>query len=90
MRYELADYECSAIKPMLPLPGQTATWRQLLSWLAPADGVLNVSVFRVGSIAAEQRVARTRGRPINRPDWSPGGRHPMFLNGENEDANLHQ
>ena len=62
---------------------------QLLSWLAPVDGVLNVWVSPVESIAAGQPVTRTKGRPINWQDWSPDGRYIMFLNDENGDENLH-
>lgn len=62
---------------------------QLLSWLAPVDGVLNVWVSPVNSMAAGQPVTRTKGRPINWQDWSPDGRYIMFLNDENGDENLH-
>jgi Tol biopolymer transport system component len=62
---------------------------QLLSWLAPVAGVLNVWVSPVESIAAGQPVTRTKGRPINWQDWSPDGRYIMFLNDENGDENLH-
>jgi dipeptidyl aminopeptidase/acylaminoacyl peptidase len=62
---------------------------QHLSWLAPVDGVLNVWVSPVDSVAAGQPVTRTKGRPINWQDWSPDGRHIMFLNDENGDENLH-
>jgi dipeptidyl aminopeptidase/acylaminoacyl peptidase len=60
-----------------------------ISWLAPADGVLNVWVSPVDSIAAGQPVTRTKGRPITWQDWSPDGRYIMFLNDENGDENLH-
>jgi len=60
-----------------------------ISWLAPVDGVLNVWVSPVDSIAAGQPVTRTKGRPINWQDWSPDGRYIMFLNDENGDENLH-
>jgi dipeptidyl aminopeptidase/acylaminoacyl peptidase len=60
-----------------------------ISWLAPADGVLNVWVSPVDNIAAGQPVTRTKGRPINWQDWSPDGRYIMFLNDENGDENLH-
>ena len=62
---------------------------QLLSWLAPVDGVLNVWVSPVESIAAGQPVTHTKGRPINWQDWTPDGRYIMFLNDENGDENLH-
>ncbi len=62
---------------------------RLISWLAPVDGVLNVWVSPVDSIAAGVPVTRTKGRPINWQDWSPDGRHIMFLNDENGDENLH-
>ena len=62
---------------------------RLISWLAPADGVLNVWVSPVDDVAAGQPVTRTRGRPINWQDWSPDGRYIMFLNDENGDENLH-
>ena len=60
-----------------------------LSWLAPVDGVLNVWVSPADRVAAGQPVTRTRGRPINWQDWSPDGRHVMFLNDGNGDENLH-
>ena len=62
---------------------------QSLSWLAPADGVLNIWVSPADNIAAGQPVTRTKGRPINWQDWSPDGRFIMFLNDENGDENLH-
>jgi WD40-like Beta Propeller Repeat len=62
---------------------------RLISWLASADGVLNVWVSPVDNIAAGQPVTRTRGRPINWQAWSPDGRHIMFLNDLNGDENLH-
>jgi acylaminoacyl-peptidase len=62
---------------------------RLLSWLAPADGVLNIWVSPVDNVAAGQPVTRTKGRPINWQDWSPDGRYIMFLNDENGDENLH-
>ena len=62
---------------------------QSLSWLAPADGFLNVWVSPADNIAAGQPVTRTKGRPINWQDWSPDGRFIMFLNDENGDENLH-
>ena len=62
---------------------------RFISWLAPADGVLNVWASPADSIAAGQPVTRTTGRPINWQDWSPDGRHIMFLNDENGDENLH-
>ena len=40
---------------------------RLISWLAPADGVLNVWVSPADNIAAGQPVTRTKGRPIG---WS--------------------
>ena len=61
----------------------------LISWLAPVDGVLNVWVSPADNVAAGQPVTRTKGRPINWQDWSPDGRHIMFLNDENGDENLH-
>jgi dipeptidyl aminopeptidase/acylaminoacyl peptidase len=60
-----------------------------LSWLAPADNVLNVWVSPVDKVAAGQPVTRTKGRPINWHDWSPDGRFIMFLNDENGDENFH-
>ena len=45
---------------------------RLLSWLAPVDGVLNIWVSPVDSVAAGQPVTRTKGRPINWHEWSPG------------------
>ncbi|MGY8661252.1 S9 family peptidase [Bradyrhizobium sp. UFLA05-109] len=60
-----------------------------LSWLAPVDDVLNIWVSPADNVAAGQPVTRTRGRPINWQDWSPDGRHIMFLNDENGDENLH-
>ncbi len=60
-----------------------------LSWVAPADGVLNVWVAAVDNLAAGQPVTRTKGRPITWQDWSPDGRTIMFLNDENGDENLH-
>lgn len=60
-----------------------------LSWLAPVDGVLNVWVSPVDSVAAGQPVTRTRGRPVTWQDWSPDGRTIMFVNDENGDENLH-
>jgi hypothetical protein len=60
-----------------------------ISWLAPADGVLNVWVVPADQLAAGQPVTRTKGRPINWQAWSPDGRFIMFLNDENGDENLH-
>jgi dipeptidyl aminopeptidase/acylaminoacyl peptidase len=62
---------------------------QLLSWLAPAGGVLNVWMSPVDNMAAAQPVTRTKGRPINWQAWSPDGRYILFLNDENGDENLH-
>ncbi len=62
---------------------------QLLSWLAPVDGVLNIWVSPADSIAAGEPVTRTKGRPINWQDWTPDGRYLMYLNDENGDENLH-
>jgi len=62
---------------------------RFLSWLAPADGVMNVWVSPSDNIAEGQPVTRTRGRPINWQDWSPDGRYIMFVNDENGDENLH-
>ena len=44
---------------------------RLLSWLASVDGVLNIWVSPVDSVAAGQPVTRTKGRPINWHEWSP-------------------
>jgi dipeptidyl aminopeptidase/acylaminoacyl peptidase len=62
---------------------------QLLSWLAPVDGVLNVWVSPADSIAAARPVTRTKGRPINWQNWTPDGRYIMFVNDENGNENLH-
>jgi dipeptidyl aminopeptidase/acylaminoacyl peptidase len=62
---------------------------RFLSWLAPADGVMNVWVSPSDNIAGGQPVTRTRGRPINWQDWSPDGRYIMFVNDENGDENQH-
>jgi acylaminoacyl-peptidase len=62
---------------------------RFVSWLAPVDNVLNVWVAPADSVSSGQPVTRTKGRPINWQDWSPDGRHIMFLNDENGDENLH-
>src|SRR5262249_48322251 len=61
----------------------------LLSWIAAVDGVMNVWVAPVDDIGAASPVTRTKGRPITWQDWSPDGRHLMFVNDENGDENLH-
>jgi hypothetical protein len=38
---------------------------RFLSWLAPADGVMNVWVSLSDNIAEGRPVTRTKGRPIN-------------------------
>jgi dipeptidyl aminopeptidase/acylaminoacyl peptidase len=62
---------------------------RLLSWLAPVDRVLNVWVSPVDDLGAAAPVTRTTGRPITWQDFSPDGRHIMFVNDENGDENFH-
>jgi acylaminoacyl-peptidase len=59
----------------------------LLSWLAPADGVMNVWYAPSGAPHEAKLLTRLSGRPIAWHKWSPDGRRILFLKDLNGDEN---
>lgn len=62
---------------------------RLLSWLAPAAGVLNVWIAPVAAPHEAQPVTDDRGRGIRMHSWTYDGRHLVYVQDRNGDENFH-
>ncbi|MEM6532985.1 MAG: S9 family peptidase [Myxococcota bacterium] len=61
---------------------------EMLSWLAPKDGVLNVWVAPRGNVDAAKVITKETSRPIRLYFWSQDSKHVLFINDSNGDENF--
>ena len=71
----------SRIQPKLSPDGQ------MLAWLAPAGGVMNIWAAPVDDISRATPVTQLGGRPIPWHGWTADGRWLLFMRDENGDEN---
>jgi acylaminoacyl-peptidase len=71
----------SRVQPKLSPDGR------MLSWLAPAGGVMNIWVAPVEGLTSAAPVTQLGGRPIAWHGWSPDGRWLLFMKDQNGDEN---
>ena len=71
----------SRIQPKLSPDGQ------MLAWLAPAGGVMNIWAAPVDGISEAAPVTQLGGRPIPWHGWTADGRWLLFMRDENGDEN---
>jgi len=61
---------------------------ELLSWLAPVDGVLNVWIASRDNLSNAHPVTKDMGRGIHYYLWAKTSRHILYLQDKNGDENF--